>query len=37
VSRIDGFVVQVHVKNLQVSRRMVRLCGKVWREHGGLE
>lgn len=37
MSYIDGFVVPVPVKNLQTYRRMARLCGKVWREHGALE
>jgi uncharacterized protein YbaA (DUF1428 family) len=33
---IDGFVVPVPKKNLAAYRRMARLCGKVWREHGAL-
>jgi uncharacterized protein YbaA (DUF1428 family) len=34
---VDGFVIPVPVKNLPAYRRMARLAGKVWREHGALE
>ena len=34
---IDGFVLPVPKKNLQVYRRMANKCGKVWCEHGALE
>ena len=34
---VDGFVVPVPKKNLAAYRRMARLCGKVWMEHGALE
>jgi len=34
---VDGFVVPVPVKNLPAYKRMSRLMGKVWREHGALE
>jgi uncharacterized protein YbaA (DUF1428 family) len=34
---VDGFVVPVPKKNLAAYRRMARLAGKVWREHGALE
>jgi len=34
---VDGFVLPVPRKNLQVYRRMARKAGKVWREHGALE
>ena len=34
---VDGFVVPVPTENLPAYRRMARLCGKVWREHGALE
>src|SRR5262245_58117925 len=34
---VDGFVVPVPKKNLAAYRRMARLGGKVWREHGALE
>ncbi len=34
---IDGFVVPVPKAKLDAYRRMARLAGKVWREHGALE
>jgi uncharacterized protein YbaA (DUF1428 family) len=34
---VDGFVVPVPSKNLPAYKRMSRLMGKVWREHGALE
>ena len=34
---VDGFVVPVPKKNLDAYRRMAKLAGKVWREHGALE
>ena len=34
---VDGFVLPVPTKNLAAYRRMARLAGKVWREHGALE
>lgn len=34
---VDGFVVPVPKANLDAYRRMARLAGKVWREHGALE
>ncbi|HET6343129.1 MAG TPA: DUF1428 domain-containing protein [Gemmatimonadota bacterium] len=34
---VDGFVVPVPVKKLDVYRRMARKAGKVWRDHGALE
>lgn len=34
---VDGFVLSVPKKNLAAYRRMARLSGKVWREHGALE
>lgn len=33
---VDGFVLPVPVKNLAAYRRMARLGGKIWREHGAL-
>lgn len=33
---VDGFVVPVPKKNLAMYRRMARLGGKVWREHGAV-
>ena len=37
MSYVDGFVLPVPKKNLPAYRRMARLAGKVWREHGALE
>jgi uncharacterized protein YbaA (DUF1428 family) len=34
---VDGFIVPVPKKNLEVYRRMALKAGKVWREHGALE
>lgn len=34
---VDGFVVPVPKKNIEAYRKMSKLCGKVWREHGALE
>ncbi len=34
---VDGFVLPVPKKNLAAYRKMARLCGKVWREHGAQE
>ena len=34
---VDGFVVPVPKKNLDAYRRLARLAGKVWREHGALD
>jgi uncharacterized protein YbaA (DUF1428 family) len=34
---LDGFVLPVAKKNLPKYRRIARLAGKVWREHGALE
>jgi uncharacterized protein YbaA (DUF1428 family) len=34
---VDGFVVPVPKKKLKEYRRLARLGGKVWREHGALE
>lgn len=33
---VDGFVLPVPLKNLTAYRRMARLAGKIWREHGAL-
>lgn len=33
---VDGFVLPVPKENLAAYRRMARLAGKVWREHGAL-
>src|SRR6267142_6615327 len=34
---VDGYVLPVPKKNLPAYRRMARLGGKIWREHGALE
>ena len=34
---VDGFLLAVPKKNVQVYRRMARQAGKVWREYGALE
>ena len=37
MSYVDGFVLPVPVKKLDAYRRMARLGGRIWREHGALE
>lgn len=37
MSYVDGFVLPVPKKNLAAYRRMARLAGKVWRDHGALQ
>lgn len=34
---VDGFVIPVPKKNLNVYRRMAQKAGKIWRDHGALE
>ena len=34
---VDGFVVPVPKKNIADYRKIAKLAGKVWREHGALE
>ena len=34
---VDGYVLPVPKKNLQIYRRMAQKAGKVWRDHGALE
>jgi len=34
---VDGFVTPVPKKKLSEYRRLARLAGKVWKEHGALE
>ena len=34
---VDGFVTPVPKRHLAAYRRLSRLAGKVWREHGALE
>lgn len=37
MSYVDGFVIPVPKKNVAAYRKMARLAGKVWREHGALD
>jgi uncharacterized protein YbaA (DUF1428 family) len=34
---VDGYVLPVPKKNLKAYRRMARMGGEIWREHGALE
>lgn len=34
---VDGFVLPIPKKNIDVYRRIAEEAGKVWREHGALE
>jgi uncharacterized protein YbaA (DUF1428 family) len=34
---VDGFIVPVPKKKLGAYKKLARLAGKVWREHGALE
>ncbi len=34
---VDGFVIPIPKRKLDVYRRLARKAGKVWREHGALE
>jgi uncharacterized protein YbaA (DUF1428 family) len=34
---VDGYVLPVPKKNLQIYREIERKAGKLWREHGALE
>lgn len=34
---VDGFVLPIPKKNIKAYRRMARIAGKVWRDHGALE
>ncbi len=34
---VDGYVLPLPKKNLQLYRRMAQKAGKVWRDHGALE
>ena len=34
---VDGFVVPVPKKKLEAYRRLARMAGKIWREHGALD
>lgn len=33
----DGFVIPIPKKNIEAYRKIARLAGKVWMEHGALE
>ena len=37
MSYVDGFVLPIPVKNMAAYRKMAKLAGKVWREHGALD
>ena len=37
MSYVDGFVLPVPRKNLQHYRRIAKMAGKIWREHGALD
>ena len=37
MSYVDGFVLTIPTKNMAAYRKMARLAGKVWREHGALD
>lgn len=34
---VDGFVLPIPKKNLAAYRRIARIAGRVWRQHGALE
>lgn len=34
---VDGYVLAVPKRNVEAYRRMARMGGKIWREHGALE
>jgi len=34
---VDGFVIPVPLKKLDNYRRLAKLAGKIWRDHGALE
>lgn len=34
---VDGFVLPVPTKNLQIYRRISSAAGKIWRKHGALQ
>lgn len=37
MSYVDGFVIPVPTEKLAEYRKMARMAGKLWREHGALE
>jgi uncharacterized protein YbaA (DUF1428 family) len=34
---VDGYIVPVPKKNIEAYRRLARLAGRVWREHGAID
>ncbi|MFZ5722197.1 MAG: DUF1428 domain-containing protein [Pseudomonadota bacterium] len=34
---VDGFVLPIPKKNVELYRKIARKCGRIWREHGALE
>ncbi len=34
---VDGFVLPVPQKNLAAYKKISRLCGKVWKDHGAIQ
>jgi len=36
MSYVDGFVVAVPKQNLDAYKRLARLAGEVWKEHGAI-
>ena len=37
MSYVDGFVVPVPKRKVELYKKLARICGKVWREHGALD
>lgn len=37
MSYVDGYVIPVPKKNIDVYRRIAQKAGKIWREHGALQ
>lgn len=34
---VDGFVLPIRKRNIEAYRKLSRMAGKVWRDHGALE
>ncbi|MES2965935.1 MAG: DUF1428 family protein, partial [Bdellovibrionota bacterium] len=34
---VDGFVLPIPRKNVEKYKKMAKIAGKVWKEHGALE
>jgi uncharacterized protein YbaA (DUF1428 family) len=34
---VDGYILPIPKRNLQIYRRIAQKAGKIWREHGALE